>query len=371
MVKFVHTSDWQIGMKGGGLGAAAGLVARERLRTIDRVLAVAEEQGADFVVACGDLFEHNQVSQELVEDIARAIAGRRNVQVHAIPGNHDLPGAGSVWNRSALRAVSNLHVHLDPTPVLLGAVTIHPFPVRSRYAASDPLAALPELRATPGVHIALAHGHLTTVTFGAHEENIRLPLDPAHVDRTGLDFLALGHWHGTRMFPAGDGATRIAYAGTHEQTSFRETDAGNVLLVEIAGKGAPPVVTPVRVGTLAWARIPFAFAADVDLARLHAALDACTADLLELELSGEVPVSLYGEFRELVAAAEGRFKHLSAGDTDVRWRAAEVPETDPIADAALAEVDRRLIAATAAGPDADVAREARAFFRRLVREAAP
>ena len=140
MVKFVHTADWQIGMKGGGLGAAAELVARERVRTIDRVLGVAEEHGADFVVACGDLFEHNQVSQELVEDVARAIAGRRNVQVHAIPGNHDLPGAGSVWNRSALRTVSNLHVHLDPTPFLFGGVTLHPFPVRSRYAASDPLA---------------------------------------------------------------------------------------------------------------------------------------------------------------------------------------------------------------------------------------
>ena len=371
MTKFVHTSDWQIGMKGGGLGDAAALVGKERVRTIDRVLAVAEEQGADFVVACGDLFEHNQVSQELVEDVARAIAGRRKVQVHAIPGNHDLPGAGSVWNRSALRSVPNLRVHLDNTPFVFKDVTLHPFPVRSRYEASDPLATLPDLRGKPGVHVALAHGHLTSITFGAHEENIRLPLDPVHVDRAGLDFLALGHWHGSRTFAARDGATRIAYAGTHEQTSFRETDAGNVLVVEIAGKGVPPVVTPVRVGTLVWARIPFVFAADVDLARLRAALDGCTAHLLGLELSGEAPVSLYGEFRDLVAASEARFKHLQVGDGEVRWRAAEAAQTEPIADASLAEVDRRIVAAIAAGADPQVAREARALFQRLVREATP
>lgn len=370
MVRFLHTADWQIGMKGGGLGAAGELVAHERIRTVDRLLALAEERGVDFVVACGDLFEHNQVAQELVEEVARAIAGHRTVELHAIPGNHDFSGPGSVWNRSALRAVPNLHIHTTTDPVVLPSATLHPFPVRTRFAGTDPLVALPDLGVKPGIHVGLAHGHLTSITFGAHEEDIRLPIDPARVDRAGLDYLALGHWHGTRLVPARDGATRIGYSGTHEQTSFRETDAGNALLVEIARKGAHPAVTPVRVGALSWATLAFSFAADTDVERLREAVRPCAAEFLELEVGGEAPALLYPMFRELLAETERARKHLSVRD-GVRWTAENPATLEPIADAGLAEVDRRLVAATGAGEDATVARAAREMFRRFVREVAP
>ena len=57
MVKFLHTSDWKIGMKGGGLAAAGAVVAEERIRSVGRVLEIATEEGAAFVLAAGDLFE--------------------------------------------------------------------------------------------------------------------------------------------------------------------------------------------------------------------------------------------------------------------------------------------------------------------------
>jgi DNA repair exonuclease SbcCD nuclease subunit len=366
MVRFVHTADWQIGMRGGGLGAAGELVARERIRAVDRLLAEAQTRSASFVVACGDLFEHNQVAQELVEEVARVIAAHRGVTVHAIPGNHDLAGPGSVWNRSALRAVPNLHVHTDTGPVVLADATLHPFPVRARGAVSDPLAELPDLATEPGVQVALAHGHLTSITFGAHEDDIRLPLGPGHVDRATLDYLALGHWHGMRLVPGRDGATRIGYSGTPEQTSFRETSAGNALLVEIEKKGAPPAIEAFRVGAFHWATLSFAFAGDTDVERLRGSVRSCGADFLELEVSGEAPAALYPAFRDLVAEAEAERKHVALREK-VRWNA-ETPITlEPIADAALAEVDRRLAAALA-GADAEVVRAAREMFRRYVRE---
>jgi DNA repair exonuclease SbcCD nuclease subunit len=43
-------------MKGGGLGEAGERVAKQRIETIDRILAIAETRDADFVVVAGDVF---------------------------------------------------------------------------------------------------------------------------------------------------------------------------------------------------------------------------------------------------------------------------------------------------------------------------
>ena len=64
MVRFIQTSDWQIGMKGGGLGEAGPLVRETRIDSIRNVLKSAQEKKVDFVLLCGDIFEHNMVSQD-------------------------------------------------------------------------------------------------------------------------------------------------------------------------------------------------------------------------------------------------------------------------------------------------------------------
>jgi DNA repair exonuclease SbcCD nuclease subunit len=369
-VRFIHTSDWQIGMKGSGLGAAGLRVAEERIETVERVLVAAEERGVVLVLACGDLFEHNGVDAETVERVAKIIARHPGISVHAICGNHDIAGPGSVWNRPSLEALGNLVVHREAGPVEVGAeLVLHPFPVTSRYSGRDPLVDLGDLRGDSAVHVALAHGHLVTITFGAHEDDIRLPLDPSHVDRSGLDYLALGHWHGLRILPAADGRPRIAYPGTHEQTAYRETDAGRILLVEIPEKGAPPILTPIEVGRLRWERRGFTFAEDTTLDRFRTVL-AGDVDLLELEVDGEIPISLYGAWQGLLEEERRRFLDLRVREGALRWRVESSVALDAIEDAALQQVAARLraeIAATA-GDDQAVRREALALFARLVGE---
>jgi DNA repair exonuclease SbcCD nuclease subunit len=366
-MRFIHTSDWQLGMKGGGLGAAGDLVSRERLKAIDRLLTLAEERQVDFVLAAGDLFEDNQVDQQLVDEVARILAGHKRVEIHAIPGNHDLAGPGSVWNRMALRAVTNLHLHMEPAPVKLAGATLHPFPVKSRYATADPLVDLPRLDPGEGIHLGLAHGHLTTITFGADSEDLKLKLDPAQVTRAGLDYLALGHWHGTRLVKGSDGAVRVAYSGTPEQTSFRETDAGNVLLVEIDGPGAPPKVSPLRVGGLTWLGLDFRFAADPGVDRLAQALSDAKTDFLKLTLTGELPGAAFADLRDLLTTHRQRFQHFVVDESGLRWLIAEGPLDDPLSDAGLAQVDQRLAAAAASE---EVLRAARQLLRRLRQEVA-
>jgi len=370
MVRFLHTSDWQVGMKGGGLGQAGTLVAQKRIETIDRILSIAEERKADFVVAAGDLFEDNRISYNDVEAVARIIRAHPDVEIHAIPGNHDLPGPGSVWNRSALRVVPNLKLHLEVRPEeIRDGVTLHPFPVLSRYSSTDPLLALPDLTRSAGIHIAMAHGHLTTVAFGEYEEGITLPIDPAHVERVGLDYLALGHWHGTRLLDAEDGRCRIAYSGTHEQTSYGEVDAGNVLIVEIEAKGSLPKVEVIQSGELTWGTEQMEFVEDENLDRLRRLLEAVASVLLRLELSGELPEPLYPEYRQLLARARERFLDLRVRDEQLRWRRSDEASLT-LTDASLEEVLRRLHELHAAeAADLTTVREAIRLFGEFAKEA--
>ena len=357
-------------MKGGGLGEAGARVAETRIETVDRVLAIAEERAVDFVLVAGDLFEDNRVSYSDVERVAHIIHAHPKVEIHAIPGNHDLPGPGSVWNRNVLREIPNLIVHLNSEPVEVGKrVFLHPFPVFSRYTSVDPLTQLPDLTAQPGIHIAMAHGHLSTVRFGSPEAEVLLPLDPVHVNRSGLDYLALGHWHGTRLVNPRDEGSRIAYSGTHEQTAYGEKDAGNVLIVEIPEKGAWPHVEKVRSGQLRWGNEQLEFAGDVSLDRLRQLLTAADFDLLQLELSGELPTAVYPEYVDLLEQMRPRFLDLRVRDDEIHWR---TDESAPLllTDASLVEVIQQLhtLAATGVTPEETV-REAVRLLHEFSQEA--
>ena len=87
MVRFIQTSDWQIGMKGGGLGEAGPIVRETRIESIHNVLKYAQEKNVDFVLMCGDIFEHNMVSQEYVKKVV-TIFNQRYIKTLECIVNH-------------------------------------------------------------------------------------------------------------------------------------------------------------------------------------------------------------------------------------------------------------------------------------------
>ena len=56
-MRFVHTADWQIGMKAAHVGKAAEKVRSARLETIRRIQQLAKEVDAEFILVAGDTFE--------------------------------------------------------------------------------------------------------------------------------------------------------------------------------------------------------------------------------------------------------------------------------------------------------------------------
>ena len=117
-MRFLHTADWQIGMKAAALGDAGARVREERLAAGRRVIETAKSHNVDFLLVAGDLFEDNAVDRVLVQkvvDILNSFGG----PVYVIPGNHDPLVPGSVWEHPAWKSASNVHVLFEEALVAL------------------------------------------------------------------------------------------------------------------------------------------------------------------------------------------------------------------------------------------------------------
>src|SRR4051812_47259196 len=114
-MKFLHTADWQLGMKAIHVGVAAPRVREERLAAAKRVVATAKAHGAEFMVVAGDTFEDNGVERLLVQKAADILASFGK-PVFLLPGNHDPLVPGSVWEHPAWASHANLHVLREAEP---------------------------------------------------------------------------------------------------------------------------------------------------------------------------------------------------------------------------------------------------------------
>ena len=93
MVRFIHTSDWQLGMTRHYLGDdAQARYSAARLDAVSAIGDLAKDHYCDFVLVCGDVFESNHVDRQIVVRTLEAL-NNHPVPVYLMPGNHDPLGA--------------------------------------------------------------------------------------------------------------------------------------------------------------------------------------------------------------------------------------------------------------------------------------
>jgi DNA repair exonuclease SbcCD nuclease subunit len=283
MVKFIHTADWQIGMKAAHVGAVGQKVRSERLESARRVIDVATNQQADFIIVAGDTFEDNAVERVLVQKVTD-ILGSFSGPVYLISGNHDPLVPGSVWGHPAWQSHPNLHLLTEAHPVELDGVMLYPCPLFEKHSLDDPTRWI-NAHDDQNIAIGIAHGTVNGVSLA--EPDFPIARDAAA--GAGLNYLALGHWHSYASYPSADGDIRMAYSGTHEQTKFGERDSGNVLLVEIQNRGSAPKLTSIPTGGLNWTTCEETLTAVGDVSRVRQRIEtwpAAAKTLLDLRIEG-------------------------------------------------------------------------------------
>lgn len=322
-MRFMHTADWQIGMKAVHVGAVGGKLREVRLEAARKVIEEARAHGAEFILIAGDTFEDNGVDRVLVQKVADIVAGSL-IPVYLIPGNHDPLVPGAVWDHPVWEELDKVLVVKEAQPLEIPGGTLYPCPVVEKHSRKDPTAWI-HAQETGGIAVGVAHGSVEGMP--QTEPYHPIPRDAGLL--RGLDYLALGHWHSTALFEEPAGVVHMAYSGTHETTRFGERDSGNALVVEISEAGSPPRITPVRTGLLEWITLSEEVGQEGDLARVRALVEKVQGTertLIEVRLSGLLSGLERSELSRLSEVLTSRFLYhrldtegVHLAPADERW----------------------------------------------------
>jgi DNA repair exonuclease SbcCD nuclease subunit len=355
-LRLLHTADWQLGRTFGRFPAeVARVLEEERFRAVERIAALARERAVDAVLVAGDVFDHWLSGDRVVHRLIEATRGFEGPWL-LLPGNHDPAVAGGVWERLAREGATHLRILATPEPVEIagGAGFVLPAPLRERHTADDPTAWM-DAAATPAgaIRIGLAHGSVRELLpADAGSAN---PVARDRAERAGLDWLALGDWHGTlRVGP------RSWYAGTPEPDRFRANEPGNLLSVEIAAPGVEPAVEVLPVGHFLWRDMPVPVHGGDAVEALAAGLAAIERPdrvLLQLRLEGTVDLETRAAIDAVLGRHRERLRHLELDDAGLLVLPTESDLQRFSGDPVLQQVAEALAGdAAGEGERADVAR---------------
>lgn len=266
-----HLSDLHLGRRAAGddLGA-------QRLQTLRSAIAALAEHGPEVILVAGDAFDGPEVEPGVVQAAARTLDRTRRANgdplpVVVIPGNHDPADAADLWRtfREALSEGSGVRAVRAPELLRMddGRLEIEAYPCATRYSPEPPwVPRLEAKRAEGAVRVVLAHGTLEGGPVPEGESDA-YPFVAADAEALGVDYVALGHFHG--VYPPWGGGDEIqrmvSYCGTHEPDQFG-SDAGWALLATLE-PGRPTRVRRIRVGRGEWRQITLQGPADLQQLR--------------------------------------------------------------------------------------------------------
>ncbi|MEM9573250.1 MAG: DNA repair exonuclease [Pseudomonadota bacterium] len=328
--KFIHSSDLHLGRRFSNIpqppdGNIRGRLMEARHASISRLAKVARERDANHILLAGDTFDTATPSASVVQQALTAMADRTDVYWWIIPGNHDnLRDAEPLWERVLRDAPQNVRLITDNAPIELSAgVQLLPCPIAFRSSGRDPTAELASMPTSDGdLRIGLAHAGVVDFTdSGAH-------IPPDRDQSAGLDYLALGDWHGRIAV-----SPRTHYSGSPEQDRFKHGKRGVCLAVSIAAPGAEPEIDEIEIGEFLWAKAELPLLSETNV--VEALEDILPEDnrrniLMRVKATGWSSLAQQAELRQASVrlGPDFGFMDLNLDDLGTTYDEADIDEID-------------------------------------------
>ena len=304
MVRFVHSADWQLGRAPYFLSEEArARFSAARVEVIGAIAKLAVQEGCDFVVVCGDVFESNYIDRQVLVralDKMRAAAG---VEFFLLPGNHDPLDASSIFRSPTFKehGPSNVTVLDGSEPVQAApGVELIAAPWPNKRPLTDLVGeACESLEPTDGFRVVCGHG-----AVDAMWPEVK---DPAHISLERLEeriesgvihYVALGDRHSTT--DVGD-TGKVWYSGAPEPTDFNETEPGNALVVDLDRERVR--VDRRGVGTWRFEHRDWELGTDLDIDALRDWLespDNKERSIMRASLRGQVSVAQKARLNQMI-----------------------------------------------------------------------
>lgn len=252
-MKLIHLSDLHLGKRVHEVS-----MADDQAYILQQILRIIQEEKADAVLLCGDLYDKSIPSAEavtLLDDFLSRLA-QLQVQVYAISGNHDSPERLAFGSR----LMEGAGIHLSPVyegkiqplqlsdahgtvnfwllPFLKPAHVKRFYPDENIESYTDAVrVAIEKMDVEKDArNVLLTHQFVTgSVTCDSEEISVGGSDNVDAAVFADFDYVALGHIHG----PQNIGSNRIRYCGTPLKYSFSEArHYKSVTVVELGAKGA-------------------------------------------------------------------------------------------------------------------------------------
>lgn len=223
-VKLLHCADIHLDMPFTTLGDSEGRAAvrRDELRqAFKNIISLAEKEKADLLLICGDLYEHEYVRKSTINFLSGEFSRIPHIKAILLPGNHDPYLPGSYYK--TFQWPDNVHILADEAD----SVELEELGIRISGSRGPVLHGK-----TREINIMMAHGTLN-MDIGKNAYN---PLSSDSFDASGMDYIALGHFH-NRFEAAGRQVT--AYnPGSPEPLGFDEEGVHGIYAIEISTDGS-------------------------------------------------------------------------------------------------------------------------------------
>lgn len=227
-ISLIHCADLHLDAPFAGLGPAGFSQQRRRdlKETFANIISAVLEINADYLVISGDLYEHLYVTGSTIHWLNEQFIRLGDKPVVLVPGNHD-PFVANSWYRSFPWS-SNVRILTSASSDFLDETTgVYFYGIGFDTFRQERLPAIqPPLVSPDRINICLFHGTLD-MEFTQSPYN---PIDLNSLLDMGMDYYALGHFHGTNAVHAGKG---VVNAGSPEPLGFDEPGVHGVYWVSL------------------------------------------------------------------------------------------------------------------------------------------
>jgi DNA repair exonuclease SbcCD nuclease subunit len=370
MLRLLHTADVHLGARHADLGEAAAAQRERQFAAFKASVDLAIAEKVDLFLVAGDLFDSNVQPRRSVERVAAELGRLAKARIRAVlvPGTHDVYDRSSVYRAYDLPALAGTRPAEDMVTVLtpehpwvhltaLDTVVHGPvFPTkRAPYSPLRDLAAVRTPAATWKVGVLHA-----AIAIPGRTDNDEVVITVEEIAASGLDYLALGHWHSPQA--ATSRGVTYAYSGAPEPVAVDQDRSGKVLLVTLEDRDGQRHVTVEErtVGRTTFEQQQIDAATVESQPALIARLEQlANPDLvLDVRLIGVRPDELDLEPAEIETALKGSFLRIRVRDVShPALTGGALPPAETIAGAFIRNVEGR-IAEIEASPDDTAAQEA-------------
>ena len=221
-LKIIHCADIHFDSAMSGLQDTSKVnIRKEDLKeTLKRIVALSEN--ADLLLIAGDLFDGKKVSKSTLAFLKEEFSKIPDTSIFIIGGNHDYLSDDSPY--ATFDFGENVHIFgTEMECVEKEGYDIYGISFKSANDEREMLSGF-SVKNPDKINICLMHGNLAGADYN--------PIKVTDIEKSGLDYLALGHIHKASEIKTA-GITHYAYCGCPEGKGNDETGEKGVYALEL------------------------------------------------------------------------------------------------------------------------------------------